>query len=92
MAEEPRTPTPGTPPPDEQSPWALAGLGMQFFAAILLFVYAGNWLDRRWDTSPLCLLVGLFAGGGGAFYVSYRHLMAPKRPHPTDRTDTLPKP
>jgi F0F1-type ATP synthase assembly protein I len=49
---------------------------MQFFAAILFFVYAGNWLDRRLGTAPLCLLAGLFVGGGGAFYSSYRRLTA----------------
>ena len=67
-----------TPPPaGEASPWALAGLGMQFFAAIILFVYAGAWLDRRVGSSPLFLLAGLFLGGGGTFYVSYRRLTGP---------------
>jgi len=92
MAEEPRTPTPGSTPPGEQSPWALAGLGMQFFAAILFFVSAGNWLDRRFDTSPLFLLGGLFGGGGGAFYTGYRRLTKPVTSRSTDDTDSLPKP
>ena len=65
---------------------------MQFFASILLFVYAGNWLDRRFDTSPLFLLGGLFVGGGGAFYASYRRLMKPTDSRSTDDTDSLPKP
>jgi F0F1-type ATP synthase assembly protein I len=59
----------------EQSPLALAGLGAQFFGALLVFVYAGNWLDARLGTSPLCLLTGVFVGGGGTFYLSYRRLM-----------------
>ena len=63
-------------PSGEVSPWALAGLGMQFFAAILFCVYAGNWIDRRLGSAPLFLLAGLFVGGGGAFYSSYRRLMA----------------
>ena len=92
MAEEPRNPIPSSTPPGEQSPWALAGLGMQFFVSILLFVYAGSWLDRRWGTSPLFLLGGLFVGGGGAFYASYRRLTKPVRPRITDETDSLPKP
>ena len=92
MVDEPRNPTPGSTPPGEQSPWALAGLGMQFFAAILLFVYAGNWLDRRFDTAPLFLLSGVFVGGGGAFYASYRRLMRPDHSRSTDDTDSLPKP
>lgn len=92
MADDPRIPTPGQAPPGEQSPWALAGLGMQFFASILLFVYAGNWLDQRFDTSPLFLLGGLFVGGGGAFYASYRRLMKPVTSRSTNDTDSLPKP
>jgi F0F1-type ATP synthase assembly protein I len=92
MADEPRNPTPGSTPPGERSPWALAGLGMQFFASILLFVYAGNWLDRRFDTSPLFLLGGLFVGGGGTFYASYRRLTKPTGSRVTDDTDSLPKP
>ena len=67
------------PPGGERSPWALAGLGMQFFVAIILSVYAGAWLDRRFGASPLFLLLGLFVGGGGTFYLSYRRLMAPPR-------------
>jgi len=92
MAEDQRTPTPGSTPPGEQSPWALAGLGMQFFAAILFFVFAGNWLDRRFDTSPLFLLGGLFGGGGGAFYTSFRRLTKPVTSRSMDDTDSLPKP
>lgn len=64
---------------------------MQFFASILLFVYAGSWLDRRLDTSPLFVLGGLFGGGGGAFYVSYRSLTKPRASRSTDDTDSLPK-
>ena len=92
MAEEPRHTTPGSTPPAEPSPWALAGLGMQFFASIVVFVFVGNWLDRRFDSSPLCLLVGLFVGGGGTFYASYRRLMKPVTSRSTHDTDSLPKP
>ena len=66
-----------TPPPGERSPWVLAGLGMQFFVALVLFAYAGAWLDRRFDSAPLWMLVGVFFGGGGTFYLSYRRLMGP---------------
>jgi F0F1-type ATP synthase assembly protein I len=68
----------GSPKAGEHSPWALAGLGVQFFAALILFVYAGSWLDDRFGLSPLFLLLGLFVGGGGSFYLSYRRLMAPR--------------
>lgn len=51
-------------------------MGLQFVAAILLFLFAGQWLDRRLGTSPVFVLAGVFVGGGGAFYGMYRKLMA----------------
>ncbi|HEX4936094.1 MAG TPA: AtpZ/AtpI family protein [Gemmatimonadaceae bacterium] len=56
-----------------------AGLGIQFAASILLFLYAGQWLDRRLGTDPLFLYVGVFTGAGAAFYSMYRSLMADQR-------------
>jgi F0F1-type ATP synthase assembly protein I len=55
---------------------AAAGAGLQFVAAILLFVYVGQWLDRRFGTGSLWLLVCLFVGAGGAFLSLYTRLMA----------------
>lgn len=79
MDEKPGRIPPQITPAREQSPWALAGLGVQFFVAIMLFVVLGNWLDKRLGSTPLFLLCGLFLGGGGTFYASYRRLMAPSR-------------
>ncbi len=72
----------------ETSPWALAGLGMQFFVALIAFAYAGNWIDHRFGTSPIFLLGGVFLGGGGTFILSYRRLTAPSKPKhgATDRS------
>lgn len=56
-----------------------AGLGLQFAASILLFLYAGQWLDRRMGTAPLFLYVGVFTGAGAAFYSMYRNLMADQK-------------
>lgn len=81
MEEFPEKPTRDSKPAaDDVSPWALAGLGTQFFASILLFVWVGNWLDRRFDTAPLFLLSGVLLGGGGTFYLSYRQLTKPRSP------------
>lgn len=88
MAKIPGTPSRDSKPTGDVSPWALAGLGMQFFVAILLFVYAGTWLDRRLGTSPLFLLGGVFVGGGGVFYTSYRRLMATSNSKPQDNDST----
>lgn len=56
-----------------------AGLGLQFALSLLLFVYAGQWLDRRVGTTPLFLYVGVFTGAGAAFFSMYRMLMADQR-------------
>ena len=54
---------------------ALAGLGVQFAVALLFFVFAGNWVDQRFGSSPIALLVGVFVGGGGTFFLKVRQLM-----------------
>jgi F0F1-type ATP synthase assembly protein I len=66
--------------PGEVSPWALAGLGVQFAVALVLFGYAGQWVDQRFDTSPVGLLAGVLVGAGGTFYLSVRRLSAPRKP------------
>jgi F0F1-type ATP synthase assembly protein I len=57
------------------SPWEVAGMGTQFVVALLLSVYAGNWVDTRFGTAPFVLLVAIMLGGGGTFILSYRRLM-----------------
>lgn len=53
-----------------------AGLGLTFAASILLFLYAGQWLDRKLGTDPWLMITGVFTGAGAAFYSMYRKLMA----------------
>ncbi len=53
-----------------------AGVGLQFAGSILLFLYLGQWLDRRFGTAPWLLLLGVLVGAGGGFYSIYRRLMA----------------
>jgi ATP synthase protein I len=55
---------------------AYASFGLQFVVALLVFLWLGQWLDRRLGTAPVFLLVGVFAGAGGSFYAMYRKLMA----------------
>ena len=58
---------------------AYAGLGFQILGSILLFLYAGQWLDRRVGTRGLFTVVGVFVGAGAAFYSLYRRLTADQR-------------
>lgn len=53
-----------------------AGFGVQFAGAILLFLYAGNWVDGKLGTAPLFLIAGVFLGAGLSFYSIYRRVMA----------------
>jgi F0F1-type ATP synthase assembly protein I len=56
-----------------------AGLGIQFAAAILFFVFIGQWLDKRFGGSGLYTLAGVFLGAGAAFYNMYRKISAAQK-------------
>jgi F0F1-type ATP synthase assembly protein I len=59
------------------------GVGLQFAASILLFLFAGRWLDERWGTSPWLLIVGVFVGASAGFFAMYRQLVV--RPRERER-------
>jgi F0F1-type ATP synthase assembly protein I len=56
-----------------------AGIGLQFAFTILIFVFAGVWLDSRLGTSPWLLIVFVFVGAAGGFYSMYRRVTAAQR-------------
>ena len=56
-----------------------AGVGLQFAFAIIVFLYAGQWLDNRFGTNGLFTIAGVFVGGAGAFYSMYRKITAAQR-------------
>lgn len=47
-------------------------LGLQFAATIALLTGGGLWLDRRWGTTPLFILIGISLGFSAGFYHLYR--------------------
>ena len=53
-----------------------AGVGLQFAVSILVFVFVGQWLDRKLGTAPWLLMLGVFLGAGASFYSMYRKLTA----------------
>lgn len=57
------------------------GVGLQFAASILLFFFAGRWLDERLGTEPWLLIAGVFVGLTAGFWSMYRRLVV----EPTQR-------
>ncbi|MFL5594465.1 MAG: AtpZ/AtpI family protein [Gemmatimonadaceae bacterium] len=56
-----------------------AGVGLQFAIAIIAFLYAGQWLDKRLGSNGLFTILGVFVGGAAAFYNMYRKIAAAQR-------------
>jgi hypothetical protein len=56
-----------------------AGVGLQFAFAIVIFLFAGQWLDRRLGVDGPFTLVGVFVGAGAAFYSMYRRISAAQK-------------
>ncbi len=53
----------------------MAGIGLYFAAAVLIPIVIGAVLDSRFHTSPVFVLIGLFAGlvlGGLAIWLKVR--------------------
>lgn len=55
----------------------MMGAGIQLAVSIVVFLYAGRWLDTQLGTSPFMLLLGVFVGFGASFYSIYRRLVPP---------------
>ncbi len=62
-----------------------AGVGMQFALAIIVFLFAGQWLDKRLGTNGLFTIVGVFVGAGAAFYNMYRKISAAQKQDDAER-------
>ncbi len=77
--EKPRNHHDGRNQPESISIGSFAGVGIQFAVSLVLFLFLGQWVDRKLGTSPLFLLIGVFVGGGAAFYSMYRRLVAAQK-------------
>jgi F0F1-type ATP synthase assembly protein I len=62
-----------------------AGVGMQFALAIIVFLFAGQWLDKRLGTNGLFTIAGVFIGAGAAFYSMYRKISAAQKQDDAER-------
>ena len=53
----------------------LVGVGFFIGISIVLGVFVGLWLDSKFDTEPILVIVGLLLGIVVAFYGVYRMLL-----------------
>ena len=60
----------------EQRYLRFAGVGVQYALTILVLTMAGIWLDNKFETSPLFLVVLLLVGFGGATWVLIREVLS----------------
>ena len=51
-----------------------AGVGLQFAVIIVLFAFAGIWLDRRLGASPVFVIIMVLGGSGLGFWSMYRRV------------------
>ncbi len=59
-----------------------AGLGVQMAVSLLLFVWIGQWADRRFGTEGLLTVLAAFLGFGGTMYWLIRSLRRKDDGHP----------
>ncbi len=64
-------------PPVKPPPWTRhAGIGVNYVAAVAGFGLMGWWIDSRWGTEPVGVLIGVALGLIGATYNLIRESMA----------------
>lgn len=56
-----------------------ATAGIEFAGAILVFLFAGQWLDRRLNTSPWLVVIGAVVGAVAGWYALYWKLMRDRK-------------
>ncbi len=49
-------------------------IGLQLALTVIVFIFAGKWLDDYFDKSPLFLITGMFIGMGIGFYFLMKEL------------------
>lgn len=66
-----------TPDPERDkgpSPMRYAGLGLQLAVSLLVFVWLGQWADRKLGTGGVLTILAALVGFGGTMYSVIRKL------------------
>jgi len=69
--------------PEGPSPFRFVGLGFELTVPLLVGLFGGQWLDRRFGTAPWLLLVGALLGGAAGMLSLYRRITPPGGPGST---------
>ena len=60
------------------SPLRFIGAGFELAVPLLLGVFGGYGLDRRFETTPWLMLAGAFLGGAAGMLSFYRRVVPPR--------------
>jgi ATP synthase protein I len=63
--------------PEGPSPFQFVGLGFELVVPLLVGLFGGQWLDRRFGTAPWLLLVGVAVGAAAGVLNLYRRIVPP---------------
>jgi F0F1-type ATP synthase assembly protein I len=69
--------TPSSQPPGGNSIWRHLYAGTSLALTILLFTFAGIWIDRHWNVKPFGTIGGAFFGIGMGLYNFIREFTQP---------------
>jgi F0F1-type ATP synthase assembly protein I len=50
------------------NPWRYAGMGTELAAGVAAFILIGYWIDSKFDTGRMGVIVGAIVGCAGGFY------------------------
>ena len=53
-------------------------LGITFAVSILIFLFIGKYLDKKWGSEPYLMLLGAFLGATAGFYYMIKELVQRK--------------
>lgn len=67
---------PGKRDSDDDANWGrFAGVGLEIAVGVGIGAAAGYWLDKRFGTSPWCLVSGSMLGLAGGMYLLIKEVM-----------------
>ena len=65
----------GQPDPPPLNTAALVGIGLELVVSVVLFLFAGRWLDGWLGSEPWLMLLGALLGMAVGFYGLFRRLI-----------------